>query len=188
MRKPFSIYRKLLCIVAQVFVFFAASAATVGEESVVSLLITDGLAGETVYNVMTEHSGQTWIATNSGVNAYDGKKMYTFRMVGEQGRYLTVYDVCETTNRSIWAATEGGLYCMEYGEDHFKRVLPEVHQAICLLAVGDTVYIGGDDTTSVIAIENLKTENEIVYDLQGRRVMQPTKGLYIINGKKTMIR
>jgi len=27
-----------------------------------------------------------------------------------------------------------------------------------------------------------------IYDLQGRRVAQPTKGLYIVNGKKTVIR
>ena len=27
----------------------------------------------------------------------------------------------------------------------------------------------------------------VVYDLQGRRVMNPTKGLYIVNGKKVFI-
>lgn len=30
--------------------------------------------------------------------------------------------------------------------------------------------------------------NRSIYDLQGRRVMQPTKGLYIINGKKVLIK
>lgn len=42
------------------------------------------------------------------------------------------------------------------------------------------------------AIENLtpalnKVEG-VVFDLQGRRVMNPTKGLYIVNGKKTIIK
>ena len=27
----------------------------------------------------------------------------------------------------------------------------------------------------------------VVYDLQGRRVVNPTKGLYIVNGKKVFI-
>ena len=27
-----------------------------------------------------------------------------------------------------------------------------------------------------------------VYDLSGRRVVQPTKGLYIVNGKKVIIK
>jgi len=44
----------------------------------------------------------------------------------------------------------------------------------------------------VTAIENLtpalnKVEG-VVFDLQGRRVMNPTKGLYIVNGKKTIIK
>ena len=32
------------------------------------------------------------------------------------------------------------------------------------------------------------TEDAAVYDLQGRRVMQPTKGLFIVNGKKVVIK
>lgn len=42
-----------------------------------------------------------------------------------------------------------------------------------------------DETTGISLTENseLRTENA-VYDLQGRRVAQPQKGLYIVNGKK----
>ena len=47
----------------------------------------------------------------------------------------------------------------------------------------------GDDATGIKAIDNgqLTIDNE-VYDLQGRRVAQPTKGLYIVNGKKVVIK
>ena len=46
-----------------------------------------------------------------------------------------------------------------------------------------------DETTAVRGIENgeLRVENSY-YDLQGRRVVQPTKGLYIVNGKKLIIK
>ena len=40
-------------------------------------------------------------------------------------------------------------------------------------------------------IENVKTENgevKTVYDLQGRKVDTPSKGLYIINGKKVLVK
>jgi beta-galactosidase len=47
-------------------------------------------------------------------------------------------------------------------------------------------------STNPTAIEEVKVEdgkaNTEIYDLQGRRVTNPTKGLYIINGKKTMFR
>lgn len=44
-----------------------------------------------------------------------------------------------------------------------------------------------DETTGISLTENseLRTENA-VYDLQGRRVAQPQKGLYIVNGKKVI--
>ncbi len=47
--------------------------------------------------------------------------------------------------------------------------------------------IDGDGTT---AIKNMKvgTEDNIYYDLQGRRVLYPKKGLYIVNGKKVIIK
>lgn len=43
------------------------------------------------------------------------------------------------------------------------------------------------DQTGISRIENVK-ENGAVYDLQGRRVVNPTKGLYIVNGKKVMVK
>ena len=44
-----------------------------------------------------------------------------------------------------------------------------------------------DETTSITENLELRTENA-VYDLQGRRVVQPTKGLYIVNGKKVVVK
>ena len=52
------------------------------------------------------------------------------------------------------------------------------------------IAIGFDDETT--GIKNLTpalSEGEgAVYDLQGRRVAQPTKGLYIVNGKKVVVK
>ena len=43
------------------------------------------------------------------------------------------------------------------------------------------------ETTSIESVSVNEDENSEVYDLQGRRVSQPTKGLYIVNGKKVFI-
>ena len=45
---------------------------------------------------------------------------------------------------------------------------------------------GGDDTS--VAIEKADTEATVIYDLMGRRVTNPTKGIYIINGVKRVIK
>ena len=49
--------------------------------------------------------------------------------------------------------------------------------------------IGFNDATGIESISELgdKNSESEVYDLQGRKVKNPTKGLYIVNGKKVII-
>lgn len=48
----------------------------------------------------------------------------------------------------------------------------------------------GDETTGIKTIGNasVTTGSSAVYDLQGRRVENPTHGLYIVNGKKVVVK
>ncbi len=49
--------------------------------------------------------------------------------------------------------------------------------------------IGSDTTTAIDAINaGAQTVDGAVYNLSGQRVSQPTKGIYIINGKKVMMK
>ena len=52
------------------------------------------------------------------------------------------------------------------------------------------VNIDDDIDDDVTAIQNIQvdTEDDVYYDLQGRRVLNPQKGIYIVNGKKVMIK
>lgn len=45
-----------------------------------------------------------------------------------------------------------------------------------------------ENITGIVAPDRTTTDNRGVYDLQGRRVGQPQKGLYIVNGKKVIIK
>ena len=50
-------------------------------------------------------------------------------------------------------------------------------------------FIGFEEATGLKAIDDGQwTIDNVVYDLQGRRVQNPTKGLYIVNGKKVVIK
>ena len=115
-----------------------------GQEALVNLTMAEGLAGETVNNVMTDHNGYTWIATTGGVSIYNGRNLMTLRILNDKGRALDVFDLCETPDHTVYAATEGGLYRLATAEGRFEQVLPEVERPIGLLAVGDTVYIAGE--------------------------------------------
>ena len=45
-----------------------------------------------------------------------------------------------------------------------------------------------DETTEMELPTANGQQPTAIYDLQGRRVLNPTKGMYIVNGKKVVIR
>lgn len=45
-----------------------------------------------------------------------------------------------------------------------------------------------EEATGIAVAKTQTTNNAEYYDLQGRRIVQPTKGLYIVNGKKVVIK
>jgi len=122
----------------------------------VSLSLSDGLTGETVHRVMTDKSGITWIATNSGVNAFNGGKLHSFRISDQQNQYQSVFDVCEVNGEVIYAAAEKGLYRLKKGLDYFERVLPEIEHPLCLYARGGTLYIGSQQGIHIYDGNELK--------------------------------
>lgn len=50
--------------------------------------------------------------------------------------------------------------------------------------------VGEDEEATGISSPEATTDNaeQVIYDLHGRRVKNPTKGIYIVNGKKTVIK
>ena len=53
-------------------------------------------------------------------------------------------------------------------------------------AVSGLKFVFGE-TTGVEGVE-VETENAVYYDLSGRRVANPTKGIYVVNGKKVYVK
>lgn len=51
-----------------------------------------------------------------------------------------------------------------------------------------SIVIGSGETTGVKAVDHSPLTIDNYYDLQGRRVAQPAKGLYINNGKKVVVK
>ena len=50
------------------------------------------------------------------------------------------------------------------------------------------IAFADDETTAIHNVNDNVNLNKVVFDLQGRRVLQPGKGLYIVNGKKVVIK
>ena len=94
----------------------------------------------------------------------------------------------ETTTAYVLAkpATEVGFYLLESGETADRTI--GANKAYLTVAAASikafTFDFGG--TTGIEKTEAV-TEAEEYYDLQGRRVMNPTKGIYVTkSGKKVL--
>ena len=90
---------------------------------------------------------------------------------------------------------------VEGGAAHFKKITSAraipvgkaylvFDEAIAARELGFDGFDGGDATgINMVNGEGLKVNgSEVYYDLQGRRVLYPKKGLYIVNGKKVVIK
>ena len=50
------------------------------------------------------------------------------------------------------------------------------------------IIFNDGQTTSINSVQERKVENGIYYNLKGQRIQNPAKGLYIVNGKKVVVR
>lgn len=51
-----------------------------------------------------------------------------------------------------------------------------------------SLSIGGGDSTNIEAAAIENTNNTVIYNMQGQRVVAPAKGVYIVNGKKMILK
>ena len=82
--------------------------------------------------------------------------------------------------RTTKALKPGRCYFTREDPDNFARSFD-----------GTTIEFIDEDGTTTINEHELNESHELngaIYDLQGRRVENPTKGLYIVNGKKVVIK
>ena len=69
-----------------------------------------------------------------------------------------------------------------------KAYLPVANYDAEADARGLTLVFDDDNTTSISEIDNATTADDAIYTLNGARVKNPTKGLYIKNGKKVIVK
>ena len=142
------------------------------------------------------------VPANTAVILYadvDESTSYTLTPTAETtddvtGNQLHVSDGTVTGDESgtIYVLADGlngvGFYRVENGS------AITAGKAYLSVSVGARQFIGFGDDNGATGITMVQGEGFMVngsdnyYDLQGRRVAQPTKGLYIVNGKKVIIK
>ena len=86
------------------------------------------------------------------------------------------------TIKDIFEKSENGTLTYE----QFEALAKEKDAKFADLSDGK--YVSKSKYDSDIKAVNAKEGEDVIYNLQGIRLKKPGKGIYIINGKKTIVR
>lgn len=134
------------------------------------------------------HWGDNWDLSSKqiifkGVNAVVHKSSSISSVTGDNYRFIgsTVQD---NTANIYCINADGNKFELTNGSAPFRAFFkPGIFDRTVT-----SLSIGGDTATAINDLNNNLNVNNNYYDLQGRRVMQPQKGLYIVNGKKVIVK
>ena len=85
----------------------------------VTFTTKDGLAGDTVRDILESEDGVLWIATTGGVSTYDGESFTTLSDYGDtratysftaEGDHRDIWDLLEDRHGRFWIATMDGVF------------------------------------------------------------------------------
>ena len=157
--------------------------------------LEDGLYGNWPYIIMTSSNiSQFEVSAQISPEEADAIAEYTIgkgknkRTVGtftgtfHAGTVIPEYNLFLSDNKFYYSA--GLTKCKAFRAYFwFEDILPDLNSA------GSRFLINVSDgsLTSIREVMN-NSENSHIYDLQGRRVKEPVKGLYIHNGRKEVVR
>ena len=140
--------------------------------------ITEAIPANTgiLYKGATPGATVKFYATNDAEATVTGNILAA---TGSAGKTLSAGDYVLATINS----QDLGFYpvnaAAEY--DPFKAYIPQDK-----VGSAAKLAINFGDETGIANLSSEKTDN-VYYDLQGRRVVNPTKGLFIVNGKKVIL-
>ncbi len=89
------------------------------------LTVNEGLSQNTVNRVFKDSQGFIWVATNDGLNRYDGYSFSTYRFRFGDSTSISnnrIEDICEDSEGNLWVGTRGGLNRYDREKDQFERI------------------------------------------------------------------
>lgn len=153
------------------------------------LMLTDGLS------LRLENEGN-YVATQFDVRVSDGQTIDDISLnAGRSGRHLLTYaKTGENLYKVVLYSLDNSSFSGHSGEllsIHVTGNGDVTLENILFVTAGNAekrfAPLGGS-TTDLKAIDNLRLTIDYCYDLQGRRVTAMKKGIYVVNGKKHVVR
>lgn len=164
----------------------------------VTLLKTERTVAPTVEHLYLLGGNQDWAYANNAELPFDETiQAWTYEVNSpESEHYFAFADKNDCAN---WDELNGShRWALEAGD-----IVPEINAEYALTKVNGTVKLPAGQYTVTVTKDmmmtvkavtdgikniNADTQNGVIYNLQGQRVYATQKGIYIINGKKVMVK
>lgn len=141
-----------------------------------SFTVDDGLAQNSVWDMLQDSSGYYWIATADGLNKYDGQDFVHYKRVAGQSMTIsgnTVGKLFLDSENRVWALHNKGVSVYNRDTDQFERhfdarVLGETANGIWLLKA-DTIWLLNTmtlETSDIMTFEQPKLKTHPVTSRQ----------------------
>lgn len=169
-------------------------------DNLIAVMYVNEIEGQ----VMWLKKVKDYIPANTGVIIMANPMTFTFRGIGNNVAPITDNQLQGVTEKTAVSDIDGTVYTLGRGKNsgymgfhkYTGTYLPAnkaflVRDASSGVNSFNLVLDNEDGTSTAIGrIENgeFVPENNVVYDLQGRKVENPSKGIYIVNGKKQYIK
>ena len=162
--------------------YVATNVEAQGESDVVVLNEIDAVPAETAVLLKTTNETQEGYSMTL-------TKAESLSTSVPAGNLLKRAEIATNTQVYRLGANDAGVGFFAYTKEAAKPdvVVLDV-DASSAGARGLTITFADDEATAIHNVNDNVNLNKVVFDLQGRRVLQPCKGLYIVNGKKVVIK
>jgi signal transduction histidine kinase/ligand-binding sensor domain-containing protein/DNA-binding response OmpR family regulator len=115
---------KLLFLILFYFTTSSLSSQKIDSNQINKLFTEQGLSSNIIYNLLQDRKGFIWVATEEGLNKFDGKNFTHFSV--NSGRYSLSHNRTQTLllapDGNIWAGTSDGLNIYDYKSDSIIKV------------------------------------------------------------------
>lgn len=95
-----------------------------------NLTLKDGLSQNSILRILQDQTGYLWLATQDGLNRYDGYNFKIFRNNPNDTTSLSenfVGDFSLDTENNLWVLSQHSLQILPSGKSTFERTIPITH-------------------------------------------------------------
>lgn len=137
----------------------------------------------------SDHNYWFYLRPGEAEGQYYIYNLYTGEAVGTSGRYIYANGTVEATAYTMTVSTdaygytlsdEDGMWNVQSGDNGYVQYTTKAAQWML-------IPIGRFDVTGIEPVEHA-TATGVYYDLMGRPVQHPTPGIYILDGRKVILK